>query len=196
MALEAPDAVAGLVLMSGYYYPARRTDTIAMPPFPFAGEALRHAMRRMMVPDTLRRVFAPRGVPERFSRAYPLRLATRPSQMRAVDEEAGILRMAAGALSPHYCEVRVPVHLIAGSEDRIVDTDQHSARLHRELEASTFLRVPHCGHMVHHAVPEGVAAAIAQMSAARRLRAAARRAAAASPTGRQWLHIGEGRVAA
>jgi pimeloyl-ACP methyl ester carboxylesterase len=192
MALESPDAVAGLVLMSGYYYPTR-TDTV--PPLLFAGEALRHAVRRMMAPDTLRRVFAPRAVPERFSKVYPLRLAMRPSQMRAVDEEAGSLRSAARALSPLYGEVRVPVHLIAGSEDRIVDTEQHSARLHRELADSTFVRVPRCGHMVHHAVPEEVAAAIAEMGAARRLRAAARRASAGS-TPRQWLHIGEGRVAA
>jgi pimeloyl-ACP methyl ester carboxylesterase len=196
MALQGPDAVAGLVLMSGYYYPARRNDTMSVPPFPFAGEALGHALRRMMAPDTLRRVFAPRGVPERFSRAYPLRLAMRPSQMRAVDEEAGILRMAARALSPFYGDVRVPVHLIAGSDDRIVDTDQHSARLHRELAASTFLRVPYCGHMVHHAVPEQVAAAVAEIGATRRLRAAARRLPATGSPGRQWLHIGDGRVAA
>jgi pimeloyl-ACP methyl ester carboxylesterase len=196
MALDGPEAVAGLVLMSGYYYPTSRNDTLAAPTaFPFAGGVLGHAVRRMMAPETLRRVFAPCNVPERFRQAYPLRLAMRPSQMRAVDEEAGNLHVAAKSLSPLYGQVRAPVCLIAGSEDRIVDTDQHSARLHRELDTSTFLRVPRCGHMVHHAAPAEVAAAVAEISNAHRLRAAARRAASNSPR-RQWLHIGEGRVAA
>jgi pimeloyl-ACP methyl ester carboxylesterase len=194
MALESPDSVAGLVLMSGYYYPQSHPDTMTLP-FPFANDVMRHAVRRMMAPNSLRRVFAPCPVPDQFRRTFPLPLAMRVSQMRAVDEEAAMLHLAAKALSPFYPDLRVPVFIIAGSQDRIVDTERHSARLHRELGVSTFLRVPYCGHMVHHSAPEEVAAAIDQLDQARRLRAATTRAAGTSP-GRQWLHIGEGRVAA
>jgi pimeloyl-ACP methyl ester carboxylesterase len=194
MALRNPAAVAGLVLMSGYYYPARG-DAMALP-FPFANDVMRHAVRRMMAPNTLRRVFAPCFVPERFRRTFPLPLAMRTSQMRAVDEEAAMLHVAARALSPFYRDIDVPVSIIAGSEDRIVDTEQHSARLHRELATSTFLRVPYCGHMVHHSAPEEVAAAIDAIGQARRLRAVAHRGEASASPLRQWLHIGDGRVAA
>ena len=129
-----------------------------------------------MAPDTLRRVFAPCVVPERFKRAYPMPLAMRASQMRAVDDEAAMLLDAAKVLSRLYGELSVPVRLIAGSDDRIVDTDEHSARLHRELGTSTFHRVPGCGHMVHHAAPEEVLAAIAALGRAHGSNAA-------SPTG-------------
>jgi pimeloyl-ACP methyl ester carboxylesterase len=53
------------------------------------------------------------------------------------------------------------LRIIAGSEDRIVETNKHSARLHRELGTSTFLEVPGSGHIVHHAA---VLAAISDLS--------------------------------
>ena len=118
MALQSAEQVAGLVLMSGYYYPTPRAEAIRVPAaaFPF--------VRRLMAPDTMRRVFAPCAVPERFKRTYPMPLAMRMSQMRAVDEEAAMLPGAAKAFCQLYRELSVPVCLIAGSEDRIVDTDR------------------------------------------------------------------------
>jgi len=201
MALESPEDVAGLVLLSGYYYPVPRAEIGVPGAFPFTRVVLRHTVgpfvRRLMAPDTLRRVFAPCAVPERFKRAYPLPLAMRASQMRAVDEEAAMLVDAARGLSPLYGELSVPVGIIAGSEDRIVDTNEHSARLHRELGTSTFHRVPGCGHMVHHAAPEEVLAAIAAAGLSGAAKAAARLAAAATkPPPRNWLHIGESLAAA
>jgi len=57
-------------------------------------------------------------------------------------------------------QVDVPIRLLAGSEDGIVDTNAHSVRLHRELRHSTLKVIPRCGHMVHHAAPNEVARAI------------------------------------
>jgi len=189
MALRNPERVAGLVLMAGYYYPMPRARPM---PFPFATDIFRHAvepyMRRLMAPDTMRRVFAPCRMPERFRRSYSMSLALRTSQMQAVDDEAGMLIEATGALSRHYGSLAVPSCLIAGTDDRIVDTDLHSTRLHLDLSGSSFRRVPGSGHMVHHAAPDEVLAAIAEIE---RQRPRERR----SP-GRQWLHIGGDHVAA
>jgi hypothetical protein len=131
-------------------------------------------------------VFAPCAVPESFKRHYSIPHALRPSQIKAVAEEAAMLVEAAGRFSEQYKELAVPVRLIAGSDDRIVDTDQHSARLHRELGMSTFRNVPGIGHMVHHAVPDEVLAAIYALSELRRVPAARCRGVE-----RHWLHIGE-----
>jgi len=194
MALEHPEGVAGLVLLSGYYYPVPRTPTVlASAAFPFTSEALRYSVRRLMAPETLRRVFAPCIVPERFKRAYPLDLATRVSQMKTVEEEAAGLLHAARTLSRAYRNVSVPVHLIAGSDDRIVDTELHSARLHRELGNSTFHCVAGRGHMVHHAAPDKVIAAIDSISWDRR---GIPRIVALDKSQRSWLHIGENLAAA
>jgi pimeloyl-ACP methyl ester carboxylesterase len=201
MALGSPEDVAGLVLLSGYYYPMPRAE-IAVPAaaFPFTGAVLRHAVvpfvRRVMAPGTVRRVFAPCSVPERFKRAYPMPLAMRASQMNAVEEEAEILLGSAKALCPLYKNVSAPMWLIAGSDDLIVNTDEHSARLHQELGTSTFHRVQGCGHMVHHAAQEDIVAAIAAAGRTRRDKVRARAATATQLPRRHWLNIGESLVAA
>jgi pimeloyl-ACP methyl ester carboxylesterase len=186
MALQSAEQVAGLVLMSGYYYPTPRAEAIRVPAaaFPF--------VRRLMAPDTMRRVFAPCSVPERFKRTYPMPLAMRMSQMRAVDEEAAMLPGAAKAFCQLYRELSVPVCLIAGSEDRIVDTDLHSLRLHRDIATSIFTRLPGVGHMVHHAAPQQVLAAIAAVGAHQCVKDGQ---PALDPEDRrrtrQWLRIGD-----
>jgi pimeloyl-ACP methyl ester carboxylesterase len=190
MALNSSEELAGLVLMSGYYYPVPAKSIAAPSAFPFAGDVLRHPVglfvRRLMAPDTMRRVFAPCSVPERFRQTYPLALAMRTSQMLAVDEEAAMLLDATKILCRHYREISVPVHLFAGSDDRIVDTAAHSARLHEEMPTSKFHRIPRCGHMVHHAEPAKVAAAIREVS-----RTCGVGCTTTNGPQRRWLDIGE-----
>ena len=59
----------------------------------------------------------------------------------------------------------------------------------------TLQRVPACGHMVHHAASEDVVAAIAALARLQGIKAVARAMASTAPR-RNWLHIGEGLVAA
>ena len=198
LALEDPEGVAGLVLLSGYYYPVPRSHTsrLAASGFPVVNDLLRHAALllggHLMASDAVRRVFAPCAVPERFKRHYSIPHALRPSQIRAVEEEAEMLADSARTFGELYKELNVPVRLIAGSDDRIVDTDKHSARLHRELGTSTFRNVPGIGHMVHHAAPGEVVAAILAVDEMRRARAATGSAAMRHQcVQRRWLSIGD-----
>jgi pimeloyl-ACP methyl ester carboxylesterase len=194
LALEAGWNVAGLVLLSGYYYPLPRPRAKrSASSIPLMDDVVRQTVMpfvwRLTAPGAVKRIFAPCAVPERFKRTYSLADALRPSQMRAVEEEAAMLTEAARTLSRLYGELNVPVRLIAGSDDRIVETAEHSARLHQELASSTFRIVPGCGHMVHHAAPEEVIEAIVTVDRARQT-AAVRRCHKA-PVRRRWLHIGE-----
>jgi pimeloyl-ACP methyl ester carboxylesterase len=193
LALEASDRVTGLVLLSGYYYPVPRTpsNAVAASVFPIVDDVWRQAILplvgRLMASHAVRRVFAPCEVPENFKKHYSIPHALRPSQIKAVAEEADMLVEAASNFCELYKELAVPVRLIAGSDDRIVDTDQHSARLHRELGMSTFRNVPGIGHMVHHAAPDEVLAAIFALAEDRGERSPRQ------PVQRHWLSIGEDR---
>src|SRR5215470_18274148 len=169
-ALEAEHKVAGLVLLSGYYYPTpavrmdpRSPSTLSVLPG-MLRDALLPIAWRLAAPGAVERIFAPCPVPERFRRSYSLPDALRPSQMRTVHEEAAMLPEVTVRLSQLYKDVDVPIRLLAGSEDGIVDTNAHSARLHRELAHSTLKLIPRCGHMVHHAAPKEVARAIVGVS--------------------------------
>jgi pimeloyl-ACP methyl ester carboxylesterase len=67
---------------------------------------------------------------------------------------------AAIGLRRYYRELRMPVVIMAGADDRFVHANRHSVRLHDELPGSDLRLVPGAGHMVHQIVPHEVSAAI------------------------------------
>lgn len=66
-----------------------------------------------------------------------------------------------------YTDLKMPVVIIAGDLDRLVDIERQSSRLHREIKHSTFHSVSGAGHMVHHTDMDAVMAAIEEASAGR-----------------------------
>ncbi|MCP8937439.1 alpha/beta hydrolase [Alsobacter sp. SYSU M60028] len=64
------------------------------------------------------------------------------------------------AFERHYRELNLPVAIVAGECDRIVDIEKQSARLHRDIAHSSLHRLAGVGHMVHQSAPERLMAAI------------------------------------
>ncbi len=156
LALNHPDSVAGLVLVGGYYYPTLRWDSLLSAPvtLPVLGDVMRYTSTALAARAGLgamvRRMFAPNAVPPRFQAAVPREIMLRPGQLRAHSEDAASMRRQVRRLSRRYAELTLPVTLVAGEEDRIVDVRAHAARLHRELPQSRLFVVPQTGHMAHH----------------------------------------------
>ena len=170
VALALEQVVSGLVLLSGYYFPTPRVDApiFAPPAIPVVGDVMRYtispALGRLMAPKIIGRMFEPMPVPERFWAEYPIEMALRPSQLRAVAEDTAFMVPAAAVMAPRYSELRLPVAIMAGAEDKIVDPERQSALLYQELEANELRLVPDVGHMVHHAVPDEVVAMIGRVA--------------------------------
>lgn len=166
MALDAPDAVGGLVLLSGYYKPTARLDVaLAAPPaIPILGDVLRYTISpllgRAMLPINLKAMFAPQPVPDRFRRDFPYGFPVRPWQIRAEAQDAATMVPAAASLRARYGDLKLPVTVMAGTEDRIVDVDSQAVWFHEAVRGSQLRLVPGTGHMFHHAVPEQVVEAI------------------------------------
>jgi pimeloyl-ACP methyl ester carboxylesterase len=177
LALEQPASVAGLVLISGYYYPTERVDIpiFGLPGVPVLGDVLRTtvapAFARMILPEMLRKSFSPLPPPERFNTEFPFALTTRPSQIRATAEDTAFMTPAAAELAPGYPGLQMPVVILAGTDDAIVDMQHHAARLRRDVPHSQLWVEPGVGHMLHYAAPALVAEAIDSVAA--RSRAAA-----------------------
>ena len=72
----------------------------------------------------------------------------------------------AAGLAGHYPELSIPVAIVAGLGDKIVDCDRQAGRLGAQLPQSTLRKVPEAGHMIHHIVPEQVAAVILDVARA------------------------------
>ena len=67
---------------------------------------------------------------------------------------------AAAELEGRYTEVGVPICIMAGGDDRIVDTDSQSARLHGVIGQSELRVLPGLGHMLHYFATDQVVRAI------------------------------------
>jgi len=71
---------------------------------------------------------------------------------------------AAAALESRYRDLRMPVIILAGAEDEIVDTNDQSVRLHSAIAQSELKVLPGLGHMLHHFAADQVVAAIDRVS--------------------------------
>jgi pimeloyl-ACP methyl ester carboxylesterase len=86
-------------------------------------------------------------------------MAVRPSQIRASAAESALMIPSAHNLQKQYRLLQIPVAIVAGTEDRVVESEQ-SAHLHRDMPHSTLRCVPDTGHMVHQTATVEVMAAI------------------------------------
>lgn len=166
MALDHPKRVAGLVLVSGYYYPTARADVavFSTPAIPILGDVMNYTvspiLSGVLLAKLIRKLFRPAPVPHRFKARVPRSMMLRPSQIRASAEDTALMVPAAAAMHGRYSGIQLPVTIIAGAGDRIVDPREHAGRLHREVPHSHILLLPGEGHMVHHGAVGLVAAAI------------------------------------
>jgi pimeloyl-ACP methyl ester carboxylesterase len=170
MALNHPERVSGLVLASGYYYPTERADVAVFSPpaIPILGDLMRYTVSPilggLLMPKLIRTMFRPAPVPRRFKTGVPKAMMLRPSQIRASAQDTALMIPSAAAMQDRYGELRVPVTIIAGGGDRIVDPRRQATRLHREVPHSNILVLQNEGHMVHHGAVGLVGAAIETVS--------------------------------
>jgi pimeloyl-ACP methyl ester carboxylesterase len=165
LALLHPELVRGLVLASGYYYPTARGDVVALsaPAVPLAGDVISHTLSpivsRVMWPLLMAKIFGPQSVPKKFD-GFPKEMAVRPSQIRASAAESALMIPDAFNFQDQYKNLEMPVSIIAGEDDRLIDIDEQSSRLHADVVQSTFHRVPGTGHMVHQTATGTIMSAI------------------------------------
>ncbi len=169
LAVNHREAVQGLILVSGYYYPTVRADVaiLSPPAIPVVGDILSHTLSpllsRLIWPLLLRKIFGPSPVPEKF-RGFPEEMAVRPSQIRASAAEAALMIPAAQELQHHYRKLRIPTAIVAGEDDRVVEAEQAEA-MHRDIPRSTLTLIAASGHMVHQTATAAVRRVVDEVAA-------------------------------
>jgi pimeloyl-ACP methyl ester carboxylesterase len=162
--------VAGLVLVSGYYFWTLRPDALlVVAAVPILGDLLRYTISPLLgwlqMPLLKRAMFSPAQVPAQFQAEYATAMALRPSQIRATSMDGALMIPGALALRRGYKDLTLPVTIIAGEGDKIV-SKRNSKRLADEIRDSVLQIVEGAGHMVHHFAPKQVAQAIERMARA------------------------------
>jgi alpha-beta hydrolase superfamily lysophospholipase len=87
----------------------------------------------------MRKMFGPAPVPKKFDE-FPKEMALRPSQIRASAAETALMIPDALALHKRYADLKMPVVIVAGQEDRLIDIDKQSGRLHGDVTHSALHR--------------------------------------------------------
>jgi pimeloyl-ACP methyl ester carboxylesterase len=165
---ERPELVSSLVLIGGYYYPSARVDVVlaAPPAVPLVGDVIRYTASPLIgaaaKPAMEEKIFAPAPVSAGWRSEFPFEMTLRPSQIRAAAADAALMIPAAATLAERLLKLRVPLTIIAGASDEIVDSEAQSARLADEVQGSDLRLIPGAGHMVHHTASGEVSKAIAE----------------------------------
>ena len=169
LALEFADEVAGLVLLSGYYFPSARPDPILLagPAVPVLGTVMANTVSpligRAARKAVFKQIFAPGPVPESFERSFPAGLSLRPRQIQASAGDAGQLQIASARLSRRYGGLTMPVAIAAGDGDKVVAYKQ-AERMHAAVPHSSLRTAAGVGHMIHWIDPDLVMAAIDEVA--------------------------------
>ena len=101
--------------------------------------------------------------PEKFE-GFPKEMSLRPSQIRASSAESALMIPDAFQYAADYANLKMPVVIVAGDNDRVVDTNTQSARLHSDVPQSKLHRIAGHGHMIHQTATDKVTAAIDEAS--------------------------------
>jgi pimeloyl-ACP methyl ester carboxylesterase len=140
---------------------------LSVPALPLAGDVISHTVgpiaSRVMWSVVMGKIFGPQCMPKEFE-AFPKEMAVRPSQINASAAESALMIPDAFEFKDRYAELKMPVSIIAGEKDRLIDINEQSRRLHANVSQSRFHPVPGNGHMVHQTATNSVMSAIDEVS--------------------------------
>jgi pimeloyl-ACP methyl ester carboxylesterase len=165
LAEQHPADVAGLVLLSGYYFWTLRPDVLLVGAgaLPVLGDVLRYTLSPLLgwltMPLLKRMLFSPAAIPTRFNAEYSPAMALRPWQIRATAEDGALMIPSALSLHHRYQYLAMPVVIMAGDGDKVVFY-RLAERLQASIKGSVLHIVKDAGHMIHHLVPGQVADAV------------------------------------
>lgn len=167
-AVMFPEAVSGAVLVSAPAYAGpSRFDAMKLPG---VGRLLAHALYQTLqskrVAGALRHRFAPQPIPPHLVRELPSEMLCRPRVIEATAQDRSLIGHSLMVLERRYRRCTVPIAILAGEQDRIVDPRHHAVPLAKQLRNASLQVLPDCGHMLHHFEQERIAAAIEHVQAA------------------------------
>lgn len=163
LALDHPELVRGLALIAPYTQPVDR------PPQVFEGLVVPPGLRgplawTVAVPIAMRtgkaksvEVFSPDPVPADFATRGGGALTVRPASFLQGTFEIGIARAEMERQTPRYGEIRLPVAILYGRQDALLDPELHGTKTAEAIPGATIEMIDG-GHMLpvaHVAETEG-----------------------------------------
>ena len=170
-ALAHPDSVAGVVALAPLCFPEPRLEQalFGFRAVPGAGDALALLLSDVLDPVLLpilwRAIFLPQPVPDGFARQFPWERASGAARMIAEGEDAMSLTTALLRAVGTYGSCRVPVRILGGSADIVVNNALHGLPASLMMPGARFDWLHGAGHMVHHFHQDRIVAEVEGLAA-------------------------------
>jgi len=171
VAVDHPDCARALALIAPVTHPVEK------PPLVFRGLAIRSPLLRRFVAWTLatpvsllgkaiaiKQVFAPEAAPRDFATAGGGLLSARPSNVYAASSDMVAVTADLEDLAQRYGSIRIPVGVLYGRGDRILDWVKQGEGMKEKLP-SLDLEIVDGGHMLPVTQPDLVAGFIRRVTA-------------------------------
>lgn len=169
-ALDAPAEVTGVVSVSGVTMPWGPAADIAAAlgvnklGVEYYAASLSRRAEEGAIDDFVSRAFRPQNPPPGYLDYVGAPLSLRASTIAANNEDLVQIQSALNELSPRYPDLIVPVEIVHGDRDWLLDIDQHAHDLAKFLPNARVTVAEGVGHMAHHARPDLLERAVQRLS--------------------------------
>jgi pimeloyl-ACP methyl ester carboxylesterase len=157
--------LSGIVLLAPAAYPDVRVEWWSrLPHIPVLGKFMVNTLAplvgRAIVKESLKEAYHPQAVHEDYAERSA-EMWTRPNRVRACAYDERTLGASLKILSQQYSDVRLPVVIVTGSADLLLEPKNHAYRLHQAIKDSKLVVLPQTGHQLPQTRPDAVIEAIA-----------------------------------
>jgi pimeloyl-ACP methyl ester carboxylesterase len=156
--------LSGIVLLAPAAFPTVSIEWWSLlPHIPLFGKlfvkTLTPIIGRSLVKESLKEAYHPQHMHD----AYAERSAEmwiQPAQISACAYDERTLRSSLKSISQHYSRIKMPVAIVTGSDDRILEPAKHAYPLQKAIKHSKLVVLPDTGHQLPQTRPEAVIFAI------------------------------------
>lgn len=168
LAERFPDRVTRLVLISPLIFPEPRLLEhwlVAPRSMPVVGPLLARFGRysgldRVGIEWMQAVMFSPAPVPAEWKRSFPFEQVLDPEVLVHEGEDAASTLPLSPAGSMDLRRIEMPVHVLVGNQDRVVEHERQGKALARLLREGRLTEIEGAGHMLHHSHPDIVLRAV------------------------------------
>lgn len=173
LAERFPDRVTRLVLISPLVFPEPRLlehALVAPRSMPVVGPLLAHFGRysgldRAGIEWMQAVMFSPAPVPGGWKRSFPFEQVLDPDVLVHEGEDAASTLPLSPAGTIDLRRIEAPVHVLTGTNDRVVEHERQGKALARLLRDGRLTEIEGAGHMLHHSHPDLVLRAVRDAAA-------------------------------
>ena len=162
--------LAGVVLLAPAAFPSVSIEWWSLlPHIPMIGNIvvnrLTPLLGRALVRKSLKQAYAPQDVQKDYAERS-LDHWMKPDHNRACAYDERTLGASLTVLSEHYRDIEMPVVIVTGSADRLLNPEEHAYPLHKTIRNSKLVVLPETGHQLPQTRPDAVIAAVDVVCAA------------------------------